>query len=296
VAKQNVSAFDELLTTFSTEEDRQAFSTLAERNPAVREFGMRKSDYSRKLDELRDDIDELGKWRSWREQHWDAEHEMTKAELAKQKALEATQEEKERLESQLLLEGMGGDMGSSFEDFDKFLKEKGVITAADLQGKEKELQDYVAGVNRFSMTASLRVPYLNAKHAKEFGDMFDPDEFVKTAVRQGRFEDMDKFYEEQYATPARTEKQRRESEATLKAKDEELATERAKREAAERTAASVAGGAPVDTDGSTMGALQRRYLGLDKKEEGSGAPEVELGEGSIATYAAREFANNRAGR
>lgn len=54
---------------------------------------------------------------------------------------------------------------------------------------------------------------------------------------------------------------------------------------------------PADSEGSTMGPLQRKMLGLDKPKDGSsGAPEVPLGEGGVANYAAREFINKQAGR
>lgn len=298
MAKKSVSAFDDLLLTFADEADRQTFNQLAERNPEVLNYGMRQSDYSRRLDEVKDELEDLEKWRAWRRDHYDQEHKMTKTELEKTQQLEALAAEKERLESKLLLEGGGGDM--DFEQLEawgkEFVTKRGIVTTETLKTKEKELTDFVSGMNAFTNEASLIVPFLNRRHEKEFGEMFNPKAFLKEAVDKGHFGDLETFYEKDYVAEARTKKMRSDYDLELKKKNDELAAERERADKAERAAAAGQGGSPVDVDGSTMGAFQRNYLGLNKEKDGSGAPEVELGEGGIAAYAAREFVNRASGR
>ena len=297
--KKSSSAFDALLKTFGTEEDQNLFSQLAERNPEVLSYGLRQDDYSRKLDEHRSELEELQSWRSWRENNWDPEVKMTKAEREKQERLDALESEKADLESRI---AAGGDM--TFEDVERFgnewLKKTGIkpdqlVTKDVIDAKTKEFQN----LNAFTAKAALEVPYLNAKHEKEFGDLFDPNDFLKQATEAGQY-DLKAFYEGSFVTNKRQEKMKSDYERQLKEKDEAFAAEK---KAAEDRLARMAGmgpqgtGSPADTEGPAMGPLQRKMMGLDKpKPEGRGAPEVPLGDGAIAAHAAREFLNKAAGR
>ena len=122
MAKPTGSAFDALLETFGTDEDRAQFQSLAERNPAVKQFGLRQDDYSRKLDAHDAELKELQGWREWREGNWDSTHKMTKAEKAKQDRLEALETEKAELETKMAAMEIGGsDM--TFEDVERIATE-----------------------------------------------------------------------------------------------------------------------------------------------------------------------------
>ena len=308
--KKTGSAFDALLDTFGTDDDRELFKQLSERNPAIQEFGLRQDDYSRKLDANRAELTELQSWRQWREANWDSDHQMTRAERAKQERLEALETEKAELETKLASTDLGD--GMTFEEVERIAQEavrkQGIdpakfLSADALNKKEGEVMGYVTRLNAVTAQASLLVPYLNEQHKDEFGTRFDPEEFVKAANERGTT-DLRAFYKE-YTQDERTKRIQTDANAKVKAAQDER--DRAIAEERERTATVQArlagmgtqGGNPADTDSPQMGALQRRMMKLDnpdKGDNGSGAPEVPLGEGAIAAHAAREFANRVAGR
>jgi hypothetical protein len=303
------SAFDALLETFGTDEDRAQFQSLAERNPAVRQFGLRQDDYSRKLDAHDAELRELHSWREWRENNWDSSHKMTKAEKAKQDRLEALETEKAELESRMAtIEAGGSDM--TFEDIEKFtldvIKKQGLDPnkLVDVDKMDKRFQDgeaYVKNLNAFTANASLLVPYLNDQHKTEFGKMFDPEDFLKAATEAGQV-NLKEFYK---TFTAETRMKQMEADAQARIAKAQAEADAKVQEAQQKADAAVErlqgmgprGGNPADTEGPQMGALQKKMLGLDKpKDGGSGAPEVPLGEGGVANYAAREFINRQAGR
>lgn len=300
MAKNAKGAFDEILEKFGTDEDRQSFEVFADKNPFLKESVLRQSDYSRKMDELRDQVSELNEWHEWRQNNWDDDRKMTRTELAKLEKLEALQSEKAALESRLLLEG-GGEM--NFAELEAQLndwgKKQGYVTPGDvsktLEGKERELREFVTGMNGVTARAATRIPYLMIKHSNEFGaqDLFDPEEFFQKAAQQGQFGDLDKFYEREYAAPARQKKTESAHIAEVaKLKEEVEAARTAGERAGELKISQGVGGAGMPTDGSgpAMAPFQAKYLGLDKpKEVETGAPEVGLGEGGLAAFAANKY-------
>lgn len=311
MAKPTGSAFDALLETFGSDEDRTQFQTLAEKNPKLKEFGMRQDDYSRRLDEVKKDLEELNGpngWRDWLKKSWDFDNKMTKAEKAQLDKLEALQAEKAELEAKLgQLELGGTDM--TFDEVERIaveaMKKNGVdpnklIDADKLDKRFQQGEDYVKQLNAFTANAALLVPYLNDQHKTEFGKMFDPEDFLKAATEAGQ-PNLKEFYKT-FTAETRMKRMQDEADAKVKAAQEER--DRAVAEAQDRTDKAIAraqgmgpqGQNPADTEGSNMGALQRKMLGLDKPKEGSGAPEVPLGEGGISQYAAREFIQKQAGR
>lgn len=300
--KNDVTAFDELLEAFSEEGDRKVFEDLASRYPQVREYGMRQSDYSRKLNEVKQDIEELQEWRGWREQHWDDSRNMTKAEIAKAEKLAQLEQEKEELENRLTL-GLGGE-DVTFEQLEgfgkKWIEDNELLTREQLKAKEDEMKNLVTGVNRFSTTASLTIPYLNQKHKEEFGEFFKPGDFWQEAVKRNCYEveQLEGFYTE-WTAGKRSEREKTQHEQRVKELQDSVEAEKAKaREEGKKEAArtSAAGLSPVDTEGPTMGAFQEKYLGLKKEDAGDGAPQVDIGEGGIAAYAARKFREQQANR
>lgn len=302
MAKKTSSAFDALLETFGNDEDKTLFTQLAEKNPKVMEFGLRQDDYSRKLDEHRTELEELQGWRDWRTANWDPEAKMTKAEREKQTRLETLETEKADLESRIAL---GGDM--SFEDVERFgnewLKKTGIdptklVKTDAFDEKVKGFEQWTRNLNAYTAKAALEVPYLNSKHQQEFGEMFDPEEFLKAANEAGTV-DLRGFYNDKYVASKRIDKMKADYDAKLKEKDDALVAEK---KAADERLARVAGmgpqgsGSPTDMEGPTMGPLQKKLLGMEKRDDSSGAPEVPLGDLGIAAYAAREFNKNAAGR
>jgi hypothetical protein len=170
-----------------------------------------------------------------------------------------------------------------------------------LTAKEKQFESYVKGLNQFTAQASLTVPYLNAKHQKEFGEMFDPDEFVAEAVKKNRF-DLKPYYEE-WVSQKRADKMKSDYEAKTQEVTEKLTKEKdeavaaAKAETERIKGMGLGGQNPSDTESPTMGAFQRKVLKLEEtQDDKSKAPEVPLGEGGIAAFAAREFVQKQASR
>jgi len=288
------SAFDEILNSFSDDDDRQTFTDLADRNPRVREYGLRQSDYSRNMDLLRqdkaehsEDLEELAEWRNWRRDHWDPEERATKRELRTRAEVQALKEENARLQGQVLLEGEEMNFDQLEKWSDEFAVKRGYVTKTDIDKKEQELKEFVAGGQNWLARAATHVPYLNQKHDKEFGEPFDPDTFLTDAVNKGRFNDLKEYYEE-WVAPKRSEKQKAVSSKEVEEAKAEADKQRKRADEAESRANGVS--TPTDGEGSSMAPFQRQYLGLDKKPEGSsGAPEVPLGEGAIASYAARRW-------
>jgi len=303
------SAFDALLETFGTDEDRTAFQSLAERNPKVREFGLRQDDYSRQLNDHQKELQELQSWRDWRNTNWDADKKMTKAERVKQERLEALQAERDEIQAKLAAAEIGGsDM--TFDDVERIateaMKKSGFdpnkfVGSDALSAKEKEVRDYMLNLNGSTARMALRVPYLNRKHEKEFGDQFDPDKFIEAATKAGK-SDLDEFYEE-FTAKTRMDRIKADADEKVRKAQEDAdakvaaANQRVDEQVSRLQGMGKNGANPADTDGSEMGALQRKMLGLNKPKDGdSGAPEVPLGEGGVANYAAREFINRQAGR
>ena len=233
MAKQSGSAFDALLQTFGDDGDRTTFTALADKNPALREFGLRQDDYSRKLDEHRAELQELQGWREWKQKNWesdptDSTHGWTKAEKQKMERLEALESEKAALEGKLAeVEFGGSDM--TFEQIEQIatetMKKHGIdpdkfVPKDTLVQKEKEVGDMVRQMNGITLQAAIDTPYLNQLHAKEFGEYFDPHAFLKAANDAGAV-DLRKFYETSFVNEARTNKIKADAEARVKAAQED---------------------------------------------------------------------------
>jgi hypothetical protein len=301
------NVFDTFLESLSDDGVRRGLSELALKEPKLKDAFMAQSDYSRKLDEHRDDLEELNGWRGWRNENWISGADgkgMTKAEQRQADRLRALEAERQELETKLAEAAFSsGGEEVTFEQLSEQLgtlaKERGLVDNARLEevikSKTGEVEELVKNSNRIVTTASLLVPYLNQKHRDEFGETFNPLEFVQQAHQAGQY-DLQKFYD-QWSEPKRMKKERDEFETKLKAQTEQHAKEleEARKEgAASRSMSAGSEGMPVDTEGglADVPAFQRKYLQLDRKDgEGNAAPpEGKLGDNSVAAFAAREFA------
>lgn len=292
------SAFDEILQGFTADEDKQAFTGLAERYPQLKDYGLRQSDYSRSMNENREKLEKLEEWNTWKEQFWDSDSKMTKAEKQMQIELEEARTERTRLEQAIATGNFGGqdmDFAQIENDLDGFLKKRGIVDKDTLTAKEAEFKA-LTGAQQY---ASLTVPYLNLKHNKEFGEPFNPTEFVTQATEKGRF-DLEEFYENSYVLGKRQAKVEADHKAELERikAESELAVAQAKKDTEqlmERMKGMGPGSGPTDDVGTEMGSFQRGYLKLDQAiPEGANVPEgVELGDHSIAKIAAREYFKNK---
>lgn len=300
-------AFDELLATFAEEADRKAFEDLSSKNPKLKESVLLRSDYSRRMDEVKDQLTELNGWKDWRSKHWDEDKKMTKREAEKLAEIERLQTEKQQLEDRLLTipENKGDDV--TFDQLNQwgenFAKQKNILTKPELEkiigDKEKELQQFVKTQGQFETYAALTTPELNLRHMNEFGEPFKAKEFIKAATDKGQF-DLEAFYDS-YVQEKRSAKVKSDHEAELKRVQDDAAAKikdaEEKAAAATQRAANMGpnGLTPTDNDGASMGPMQRKILKMDQvtSEEGK-VPDVPLGEGGIAAFAAREFLKKQA--
>lgn len=297
MAKPNSgSVFDDILVKFSSDEDRATFQELAERNSELKESVLRQSDYSRRLNEFNTKIgaleQEVTPWRGWREQYWDEAAGKTKKELEYEQQLESTKAEKERLEA--LVEFGGGDMDfNELETWGKKFKEtNGLVDKTVIDGKAKELTDYVNGVNQFTAQASVDTQWLNMKHQKEFGDPFDPRDFLKAANDKGRL-DLRDFYEKDFVLDARNKKRDENHAAEIKRvqteKDEAIAKMQQETDAKlDRMRSMSPSGSPTDSGEGSMSEMQKTLMGMPKDDK---APETTgpIGGGSAAAMAAAQY-------
>lgn len=301
--KAEVSAFDEILGTFGSDEDRQVFQSLAEKNPKVLEYGLRQSDYSRRMDEMKERLKFAEEWDGWKSNNWDSEHSMTKQQFAAVEDARRLQAERDELAQRVSLGEIGGSE-VNLEELEKQLLQKvGTQVGTQIQGKEQEFKDLVMGVNKFTASAALTTPWLNAKHKDEFGEYFNPSEFVAEATKKNRF-DLEEYYEKDFVVERRAKavetKHKAEIERLQKESDDRYA--KAQQESDERAQrlqgmgqngpGLAEGGAPE------MGAFERKYRGLTKPEDASnGVPEkAVLGDGTIAAVAARNAVEQAARR
>jgi len=303
VAKKDVSVFDEILTKFSSDEDRTAYQGIAERNEWLKDYGLRQSDYSRFMDENGAKLRQLESWDQWRANNWDDGHRMTKAEVAKDEELTRLKQEKETLERQIALGGgLGDDM--TFEELEgklgEWTKKAGLVDQAAFAAKEREVRDFVTGVNQWTAKAALTVPFLNQKHLQEFGELFEPDKFLQEATEKQRW-DLKDYYEKDFVVAKREAQRTAKHEAELakvKADSEAAiakATADAEKKISQLQGMGPQGMNPSDAEGPMMGHFQKEYLKLN--QETTKVPDGAIvGEGTLAAIAARERRENLANR
>src|SRR6185312_6916908 len=139
MAKKNGSAFDSLLETFGSDDDRKVFEDLAAKNPAVREYGLRQDEFSRRLDEFKGRDEYVKKWEDWEANNWDEDAKMTKAQKAALAKANQLQTEKAELEARLSLADLGGD-GMTFDDLNKwgteFLQKNNLVTTDSVKAEK----------------------------------------------------------------------------------------------------------------------------------------------------------------
>lgn len=215
----------------------------------------------------------------WAETEWDYEHGMSRLEFQQQQELAALRAQAPQ--------GEGMEINELNEHLGKFIKDNGLMTRAEFDAGIKAKEDAFSNELNVVSTLATRVAYLNGKHEKSFGEMFDPDDFIKTATEKGyaRYgkEGLDKFYDEFTA-----EKRTLQQTADM---DKRIADARAE----ERTKVLQergmgANGQMPTLDGSPeMGHFEMKLKGMGKTADpnASAAPaDAELGRGTIARFAA----------
>jgi hypothetical protein len=295
------TAFDDLLASFTDEGDRQALEGLAAKNPNLKDSVLRQSDYSRKLNEFKAKETQLDQWNRWQAENWVPDP--TNPAVGKTKAELAAEAEAGRLAAEnaaLAEKALGGESVNFSDlvgDLDGWAKGKGFVSTAELQAKEQQFTTAVNAAN-WGADASTQLNHIALKHYHEFQEVIDPDAFVKEAADKQQLSNLRGYYETAYAAPKRQAAERAKFEAELKqTRDDAEARIKAieEQKTAEldriRALSSGSGHSPADMSGAEMGGFQRSYQQLDRtNSEGKPlAPEIGLGEGGIAEFAAEQF-------
>jgi hypothetical protein len=288
----NASAFDELLEKFA-DEDKTVFNELAEKYPDMKGYGLRQSDYNRKMNEFQAEIAYANGWKEWELNNWDDEAKSTKQERILKDQLEAAKREKEALEQQVAFGGLGDEM--TFEQLEqsmgKFVKDKGILTANDLTAKEKEFRAYVdKGISPVILTAQ----EVALRHFKEFNEVLPGTEIIDKAFEAGAGNIKD-YWESQIAQPRRiaAEKEKYETELKSQRENYEARLEKQKLEAdAERQRLIGMNASSSPTDAGEANLFRDQMLGIAPKDDQSKIPNTPVGEGGIAAAAAAIYKQN----
>lgn len=299
MAENNI--FDTLLGQIA-EADRTAFTEIAERNPDLKAYIGDPEKVKR--------VEEVEKWYA---NEWDFEHESPKKEYAlglKVQELEtqlgAAKVEVEAAKTAVVNASVNGDgeedMANAFEKLSAMLDEKiksgAVVSAAQVKtdldaaiaAKEAEFSQSLSDNLNVVARAATQVPYLNRQHERDFGDQFDPDEFL-TKANEAKAGDLKDFYYKSYAAEKYTAKQAADATKAQAELDAKLAAARDEgRKSALQERVGQEGQNPSIEGSPEMGHFQARMMKIEPKEGESSIPkDAVLGRGQIAAAAARDF-------
>jgi hypothetical protein len=251
--------FDQLLNSINDAEAREELQGFAQRVPELSDWVV--DPETRRAAE---------RTQQWTREYWDDEHGMPKAEYRQLQQIRA-------LEAQVA-NGNGMELDELNDYLGKFMTEKQLVTNEMLADKERGVNDLLQAMER----AAVRIPYLNQKHEREFGELFDPSEFLDKA-NAAKASDLDRFYNE-YTSDKRTAKQQAEIDRKLAE-----AREEGRRAALQEKAMAPDGQMPSLDGGPVIGHFQKRIMGGDTtgSDSKSAPPEAELGRGLIAKFSAR---------
>lgn len=272
---------EQLLEKFDDIEAKAAFSGFVEKHSFLNDFIVDPA--------LKAQTDEI---KNWADTEWDYEHQMSKREYQQEQELAELRNRSQQKMKASELEDLDAVLG-------EYIKTKGLVSKAEYDQAIKEKSDaFESQLNTIS-TLATRVPYLNAKYQKEFGEMFDPDAFVKEATDKGfaKFgvDGLDRYYGEFTKDKAAAK-----AAADLEKLKADAKAEGAK-EAREQMLATAGRGTP-EVDGSPeLSHFQQRIMKLNEPkadtDKSAAPPDAELGRGVIARFAAlRGDAQERAGR
>jgi hypothetical protein len=305
------NAFELLLESLPEDEvelkgsARKVFGELADKIPKLKDSVLAQADYSRRMDEVRTDVELSKKWKDWRAANWLDDKNMTKEEEKKFLRIQELETELEKAQAAAVAAGTGEEM--TFEQLtqfgDKLIKDKGIVTAdglkARIEEEKKSLEEYIKGNNQGLGTAILDIPTIMLKHQKEFDEILDAREVVKAANAKQRTDLVD-FYDKDWVIERRNKANEEKHAAQLKkVQDDADAKVKAAEEKAEKLKQSTmaqTGGSVVDMGGPELGILQKQLVPAPPGEGEVKAPEVPIGDGSIAAFAARQYLQKQAER
>lgn len=269
------NSFEDVLNSLVTDDsDKTALSGLVDKYPGIKDGWLRQSDYSRKLDTVRESEKKL---KDWYDENWDEAAGIPKMEKYwREKATE--------------LEGkVGQDM--TFDEIQKFtektLTEKGVVLKTDLDATLKTKTEEFNNGFLGNMYQNALLIEKQGEHMHEFHkplkvrDLFAKmQEFGKEDPRY--LNDIeasyDKYVAEDRKAKADADGKEREARIRKEAKAE------AEKEFLEKTVNH--GGMPVDQDDPGLGHLQQKMMLV---KDPDALKNAELGKNTLAHIAAQEY-------
>ena len=157
----------------------------------------------------------------------------------------------------------------------------------ELKAREQNYSEYFNNMVNAQARFAVEIPYLNQKHMQEYGELFDPNEFLNKAT-EAKATDLRAFYQQFTADKAEAKRQ-----ADITAKIEAARKEERQKVLQEQALGNNGVNQNPASDGAPeMGHFQAKLMAQGTKQEGEGAkspvPEgAELGRGQIARAAAR---------
>lgn len=295
------NSFDQVLAELKVpvEDLDLPFKEVVEKHKGLREGYLRQSEFSRKMNQVDKDLQNLGKWQDWRTEYWDEEHGMTRGEYQ-------LSQQREQLEGQVksLTDSLTSGDGMTFDellpDIDKHLTAQGFVKKADAVARKDIFDD--KGAPKFASPEVVNSQlegfgYLfnqiipaTFKHKDEFNEVLEPGQLLEYANKNG-IQDIGKAYES-WVAPRRTEAANKKH-----AEDIEAAKKAGAEEALKNQAMGQEGRMPVDQGGQEMGHMQRRVLAGDKASEGALIPDdVPLGKGIVSARVAEQYMKDKSGQ
>lgn len=261
---------EQLLAKIEDQEARGQFQELATKHQIVNEWLVDP--------ELKAKTEQISQWA---DTEWDYDHGMSKLEYAQQQQIAG-------LQTQVDARGNGMELNELSEYLGKYIKDKGLMTRAEVDAEVKAKETAFNEQLGLVSTLATRIPYLNSKYQKDFGEAFDPDDFITKANEAGYSKygakGLDEFYGK-FTAEKSAAKATADMEAKLAA-----AREEGKRLGEEERRASVnaTSGAGGDVGGSPeMGHFEARIKGMQNGVDlNAGKVPENLPLGQTARYAA----------
>lgn len=253
-----MNAFDELLESIA-DGDRKALADIGQKYPQLRESVLRQSDYTKKMNDLKPIEAYAQKWEEWADKNWSSEHNVTKAEHARNQKIA-------ELEAQLAKNGNEGDQ-VTFDQLNEAVKkqmaEAGIVTKGDIASHvdpiHKTIKTETEGqMNLITRLFTQTVP-LVMQHKDEFGEVLDIDDMFSTAQKAG-INDVKMAYSHYTA-----EKRAAKDKAAVEAAKSE-AYQKGKLEGQQERVMGE-DRMPVDMSGPSMGHLERQLFQQKTEEE-----------------------------
>lgn len=288
------NAFEALLAAISDPNDREALNGLAAKNPSLRDYVATPEERQR-----------MTQVQEWHAANWDDEHEMPKNEWR----LKQQVDDLNRLLAESRTAGDPMDLNELNAHLEQLTKDGKIATAEtiksqieaiksdaswlkpalenELKAREQNYSEYFNNMVNAQARFAVEIPYLNQKHMQEYGELFDPNEFLNKAT-EAKATDLRAFYQQFTADKAEAKRQ-----ADITAKIEAARKEERQKVLQEQALGNNGVNQNPASDGAPeMGHFQAKLMAQGTKQEGEGAkspvPEgAELGRGQIARAAAR---------